>query len=301
MPVRSRKESSMNVLKIEMSKMFKKLTLKLVILATLLIVGAQTYSFYVTQRKSVNSTYDDVISGRYEQDDMSFFENSSIEGWIGCESYTPYNVMLYLLMPLLVAIPFAMSQFKEWKSGYASQMITRCGRRKYMNVKFVTVFVSGGLVIAVPLLVSMIVSMCYMPIIEINPLALQSVVPTSCMFGYIYTYHPVVYVLLYTFIDFIYGGILACMAMLVSRFVKNWFTAMTFPAVLVYFLDYGIGRLSKADTWLRTYNFAYFIDPNQGGENCLRLVPFLVITVGLLIGEYLLYAALNIRREAIER
>ena len=94
-----------------------------------------------------------------------------------------------------------------------------------------------------------------------------------------------------------------------NRFVRSFLAyipyavlaAMTFPAVLVYFLDYGIGRLSKADTWLRTYNFAYFIDPNQGGENCLRLVPFLVITVGLLIGEYLLYAALNVRREAIER
>ena len=62
----------------------------------------------------------------------------------------------------------------------------------------------------------MVVSMCYMPIIKIDPLAMQSKITLNDMFGYIYTYYPVGYVLLYTFIDFLYGGILACMAMLVS-------------------------------------------------------------------------------------
>lgn len=291
----------MNALKIEMTRMLRKPALILVVAATLLIVAAQTYSFAVTQRRAVNNSYEEIEYGEYQSDGMGFFENSFIEGWIGCESYTPYNVMLYLIMPLLAAIPFSMSQSEEWKSGYAAQIITRCGRRRYMNARYVTVFVSGGIVMAVPLLVSMIVSMCYMPIINIDPLAFQSAVPTCYMFGYIYTYHPVGYVLLYTFIDFIYGGIIACMAMLISRFVKNRFTAMTFPAVLVYFLYYGIGRLSEKSTWLRTYNFAYFINPTQGGENSLKLVPFLLITGALLIGEYLIYAGVNIRREAIAR
>ncbi len=289
----------MNTLKIEMTRMLRKPALMLVVAATILIVAAQTYSFGVTQRRAVNNSYEEMEDGEYH--DLEFFENSFIEGWIGCESYTPYNVMLYLIMPLLAAVPFSMCQSEEWKSGYAAQIITRCGRRRYMNARYVTVFVSGGSVMAVPLLVSMIVSMCYMPIINIDPLAFQSAVPTCYMFGYIYTYHPVGYVLLYTFIDFIYGGIIACMAMLISRFVKNRFTAMTFPAVLVYFLYYGVGRLSEKATWLRTYNFAYFINPTQGGENSLKPVPFILITGVLLIGEYLLYAVLNIRRETIDR
>lgn len=292
----------MSVLKLELYKMFHKKNIKVVILVSLFVIGIQTYSFYVTQRKAVNQTYEYVMNVENGVDEkMDFYENSFIEGWIGCETYTPYSTMLYLIMPLLASMPFAMSQYDEWKNGYASQIITRCGRKRYMNAKYIAVFFSGGIVIAIPLLVSMVVSMCYMPIIKIDPLAMQSKITLNDMFGYIYTYYPVGYVLLYTFIDFLYGGILACMAMLVSGVAKNWFTAMTFPAVLTYFLYYGVGELSVSKVWLRTYNFSYFIRPNQNGESSLRQMPFLIITLALLVIEYFIYYIFNIKRETVKR
>lgn len=208
--------------------------------------------------------------------------------------------MLYLIMPLFAAIPFAISQFEEWRSGYAAQVITRCGRRKYMNAKYAAVFISGGITIAVPLIISMIVSMCYMPVIKMDPIALQSRISTVYMFGYTYIYHPVLYTVIYIFVDFLYGGIFACMAMVASSFVRNWFTAMTFPMVLSYFLYYGLGRLSDSAVWLRTYNFSYFIRPDQNGESSLRFVPFISITVALLAIEYFIYWILNVKRETIK-
>lgn len=46
----------MSILRIEMYKMFREVTLKIVILISLFIVGMQTYSFYVTQRRAVNES-----------------------------------------------------------------------------------------------------------------------------------------------------------------------------------------------------------------------------------------------------
>ena len=291
----------MSILRIEMYKMFREVTLKIVILISLFIVGMQTYSFYVTQRRAVNESYEAAIKVDNDMDEIDdFFENSFIEGWIGCETYTPYHTMLYLIMPLFAAIPFAISQFEEWRSGYAAQVITRCGRRKYMNAKYAAVFISGGITIAVPLIISMIVSMCYMPVIKMDPIALQSRISTVYMFGYTYIYHPVLYTMIYIFVDFLYGGIFACMAMVASSFVRNRFTAMTFPMALSYFLYYGLGRLSDSAVWLRTYNFSYFIRPDQNGESSLRFVPFISITVALLAIEYFIYWVLNVKRETIK-
>ena len=58
--------------------------------------------------------------------------------------------------------------------------------------------------------------------------------------------------------------------------------------------------MSDSAVWLRTYNFSYFIRPDQNGESSLRFVPFISITVALLAIEYFIYWVLNIKREIIK-
>lgn len=71
----------MSILRIEMYKMFREVTLKIVILISLFIVGMQTYSFYVTQRRAVNESYEAAIKADNDMDETDdFFENSFIEG-----------------------------------------------------------------------------------------------------------------------------------------------------------------------------------------------------------------------------
>ncbi|MBE5947250.1 MAG: hypothetical protein E7259_10005 [Lachnospiraceae bacterium] len=279
----------------ELKRMYKGKNLRIVIVIGVVIVVLQTYWFVNNQRAAINMEYEIIMSNSIEYKNIRFFENSILEGWLGCENYSGYNEMLFLLFPFLAVMPFGISLYNEWETGYVYNIITRCEKKLYLNAKFLATFLGGGLAVVFPLLLSLIVAACYLPIINMEPMSLQARIGIVDMWGSIYLEKPIIYAFIYMIVDFVYGGIFACIALTVSKYSKNWFSIFVFPAVLHFFLYYGLGNLFINT---RTYNPSYFINPSQISRSN-EMFPLVTITIFIIIGIYILYYRINRKREVL--
>ncbi len=73
--------------------------------------------------------------------------------FIGSGYVNIFNSIYYILMPLIVALPFADSYYtdRERKTIYA--ILSKCNARHYYFGKLVCVFLSGFIIISIPLLI----------------------------------------------------------------------------------------------------------------------------------------------------
>ena len=133
----------------------------------------------------------------------SWFQTCIMQGWIGCEYYSSFNQFLFLALPLFAVLPYSISLYSEWKSGYAMQMLVRRGRKQYIISKAAAIFISGGCAAALPLLVSLLLSACYLPAIGIDSISMQNVVGNSMMWSALFFEKPILYAISYTGIVFV--------------------------------------------------------------------------------------------------
>lgn len=285
-----------SVLKIEIKKAMKSKGFFLSLLAGFVIAGLQTVWFYRNKYTVNNEQYRYIVDLNYMDSQYgSWFENRILEGWIGCEAFSAYNQMFFLLMPLLSSMPYGISLLNEWKSGYAGQMIARCGRKRYLSAKFIAVFISGGIAAALPLVLNLLATACYLPIAGVDPLALQSFIWNADMWGKLYYEYPILYALGYICIDFIYGGIFACMTLVCTKWLENRFGAVMFPLMINCACYYGIGSLFIT---LNKFNFSVFINPAQPAPLTNRFDCILIVTVVLTAALAGVYAFSNRKRDA---
>lgn len=290
----------MEVLKMEGRRLMRSKSLAISLLAGLVIVLLQ-FSYFYTNTYRINQGWRNYVLGASYGDSAygDWYENGILEGWLGCETFSPYNQLFFLILPLLAALPFGISLHSDWKSGYAAQIITRCGRRRYFSAKFAATFVGGGAAVAIPLLLSLLITACFVPAIGSDPLAMQSVVRQNDMLGGLYYEHPVGYALCYAVVDFVFGGIYACTTLAVSRWFDNRFGAVCFPLLLQCALVYGVDSL-----WIesRSFNPAFYINPSHSSFSLYCSIPrMLLLFVIMLAVLIVLYIIGNARRDAIDR
>ncbi len=178
--------------------------------------------------------------------------NRSIEGVNGIEPHSVWyswlglspgteNYLYFSLAPLLAAIPYAASGWKDIKSGYQKQMVMRVPRKTYFLAKYAAVFLSGGIVITVPLLLDFLLCHCFLP--AYRPLAAYGLsIVTDAVGSELFYTHPYLYVFLFLFfIDFLFGGAYACLGLSATYLLENSVLIQFFPyivqTILVFLCD----------------------------------------------------------------
>lgn len=225
-----------------------------------------------------------------------WFETAFLEGWLGCETYSPYNNLFYLVMPLLAVLPFGHSLYMEWNKGYSSQILIRSNKKMYFTAKFLAVFLSGGLAVAIPLIFNLITTVCYLPIIAGDPVSMQTAVSNIGLWPNLYYNYPLLYAFAYIALDFICGGLMACMALTVTHFFDSVFAVMLFPLLLNSILYYGLDSIEPAT---RIYNISWFVNPGQLGiRNDFNAVIITSVIWFLLL--VILHLASNVKRDVIK-
>ena len=135
-------------------------------------------------------------------------------------------------MPALCAVPYGRSFYFDIKSGYASQIISRGRKKSYISAKYKTAFVSGCVIGIMPLVFDFILTAMVFPMVI--PQVGTGTFPIrgiDVMSGVFYT-HPLVYVLLYLFVDFLFCGALTCLTMLSASFIKYKWINCILPFVV---------------------------------------------------------------------
>lgn len=288
---------SKEVWKVEVKKALRSKGFRVAVAIGILIAVLQMIWVYRNTYTVNESEYKRVVTLSEVDDGYgSWFEMGLLEGWLGCEVYSPYNQLYFLIFPLLASMTYALSYYNEWQSGYAGQMLVRCGRRNYQNAKFGVVFISGGLAVTIPLLISLVATACYLPAVGVEPLSRQAMVANRDIWSGLYYEAPVLYALCYTAVDFVYGGIFACMTLAGARWFSNRFAAVLFP--MVVYCTCWFGLTSMVPDW-NLYNVMIHIDPAQDyGTDQLAVLS--LITILLLIVIVAVYWLSNHRRDITE-
>ncbi|MBM7542280.1 hypothetical protein [Amphibacillus cookii] len=159
--------------------------------------------------------------------------------WIGGEAFSLGYTLFFTLIPLMAVLPYSWSYFIENKIGYVKSIVTRSSKFQYYLSKYIATFVSGGLVVLIPLIANILIVACFVPAItptKLYPLY-YAVDHGSLWSGLFYT-HPIIYVLLYLILDFVFAGLFATMSLAVSFFIKNRIAIILIPFFFILILHY---------------------------------------------------------------
>lgn len=143
-------------------------------------------------------------------------------------SFLPCNIdngkirnIIILLMPFITSLAYADSYLEDKKKEVTNFIYTRVSKNRYLLSKYSANFVIGGLTIFIPLVINFIILIMFLPSIEPHPIIGYSIVPYDYLFANIYYSHPIIYILLWMFIYFLYGGAFSSISLGVSTVVKN--------------------------------------------------------------------------------
>ncbi len=147
---------------------------------------------------------------------------------------TYYNTVFYFVVPLICALPFAMSYFEDVESGYIKNICIRTNKKVYLVSKYFSVFISAGVVCIIPILVNLILTMTVIPMVSPEPATLM-----FGIYGVNYLYDvfvgtPLLYVFIYVIINFLLSGVLSCLALPLTKLLPNKYLVMLVPFVLYF-------------------------------------------------------------------
>ena len=93
---------------------------------------------------------------------MGFFE-ISYTNWIGSHNIYLQQNIFYMAIPILATLPFGSSFYDDINRGYARNVCVRAKKKYYLIAKYIAVFVSGGCVVAIPMVFSFLISSMFLP------------------------------------------------------------------------------------------------------------------------------------------
>lgn len=175
------------------------------------------------------------------------YTDMPLEVWM--PRYGTSNRYYYLwitILPILCVLPYGLSYYNEKRKGMINQLVYRMGRKQYFMTKLFVAFINGGCVAVIPMIVNLLLCMCFIP--WGTPLLSTKLYPVveSNVFCNIFYTRPFLYVCIYLILMFILFGLLNCLALFFVYFIDNAFALMITPFVL-YFAEHvllclGLGR-----------------------------------------------------------
>lgn len=148
---------------------------------------------------------------------------------------TDISNIFFIIMPILVAIPYSSSYNEDIKSGFSRNILSRSYKKRYLITKFIVNFVISGLTFAIPLILNLLVNITTQA--SINPERLSSnVLVTGNLFPNMYLNNPLMYTILWIFIYFISAGVISSIALGVSIIIANKFIIVISPFIVIQFM-----------------------------------------------------------------
>src|SRR5690625_417060 len=189
-----------NLLKIELTKAIKNkffvTTLIIGLVFTLFSAWYRIDLYQYTQWQLNNS------GGNQMTQAFNLYNN-----WIGGEAISLGFVFFFTLLPLLAVMPYGWSYYIENKTGYVKAVVTRSSKREYFLTKYIATFIAGGLVILIPLVVNFVVVALFVPAVTPTiSYAVFCLIRKSHMASQMYYTYPILCVLLYLILDFIFAA-----------------------------------------------------------------------------------------------
>ncbi|WP_027964956.1 hypothetical protein [Halalkalibacillus halophilus] len=178
--------------------------------------------------------------------------------------------LLGVLAPIIVTIPYAHTYALERNTGFIREISFRVEKRKYLWAKFWANFVTGGLIIFLPL---SIIYVIYIIVFGVYPFPNPSAGPL----GHLAVESPTIYGFFIIIISTIFGAVYASIGIAVSSLFHKTiishivpFMVFLLPAFIFPFI--GLDRIEPSTTWSPNLN------ANTTLLGVLSQLSFLLIT-----------------------
>lgn len=157
--------------------------------------------------------------------------------WLSADLYNQYSYLFYLILPVLSSFAYATSGFEDYKSGFIKNICIRINKKKYYFSKFIAVFISGGLTIAIPLLLNLLLSSLFLPSMVPEATASLSSIRSLTMWHTIYYSHPYIHSLLFIILNFIFAGAIATFSLVVGKDIEHKIVVLLSPFLIFIFIN----------------------------------------------------------------
>lgn len=214
--------------------------------------------------------YNDFISSLSIADksegNLCFPIYTSFNLWIG-NSNSIFSIILFYIAPFFAALPYSWSYCRD--------------KKKYVS-KLVGVFVSSGMMIAVPLILNFLGVSCFIPSIEPDSVySFYYGIFSNNFIGVMFYKAPYLYILFYIIINFIIYGLLGCVGMSFSTVFESRYMAVFFPIMIIVIIEVLkvlLSRLIHVEVSLLSYMYPAN-SFNDSGAVLLLEVVLLLLTV----------------------
>lgn len=278
-----------SVLKIELKKAFCNKMFCLVLGIGLVIAG-------ISAVQNVQMYYDNLATiAEVQQNSEVLYnpENESVILYNRCISMSfrsSMTALFYTLMPLLVCLAYGWSYFGERKSGYVMNVMTRTHKKsQYLLAKYIAVFLSGGAVVAIPLIANFLAVACFIP-------AYQPDLYYSSYYGVqmhflreLFYAMPLLFFGYLIAVNFLFGGLFAVCSMMLTFFIKNKFSVVLLPFMCLFGVLYLQDNVwfFLSDVYIAPMDFlrGYTMQHTSGIVILIWAVLLLVFTLGTVWGK----------------
>lgn len=163
--------------------------------------------------------------------------------WLGRSDSTAHTVF-YRIFPLLALLPCGYGISEEVNGGYVKAVIPLVGRRKYFSAKLLAAFLAGGAAVSIPLLTNLALTAAVVPALKPQPyLSMYYQVNPGDLFSSFSCSRPLLFALSYIGVDFVFGGLMACLALPVALMNEKRVAALAIPYICLLLADAAKGFL----------------------------------------------------------
>jgi hypothetical protein len=157
--------------------------------------------------------------------------------WIGYRSGIQRSIY-FVIMPILAALPFGDTYFTDIKNGYAKNILIKRTRTNFALSKYVAVFLSGGITIAVPLVADLLLCALFFPAIDPDAFTRTfPIFPSDNFMGNLFIVKPLLYTFIYIFLDFFLSGFIGCLCLPLSLVLINKYLVLVAPFLICFILN----------------------------------------------------------------
>lgn len=236
-----------NMLKDELRRGLKGINFKIMIFIGIFLCIAQTikhdYSNIIMSYNNYNYFFDDYIKNGIV---------SSYESFIFFK-LTDISKIFFMIMPVLVSISYANSYLEDLNSGFLKSILIRCPKNKYFICKYIANFIIAGATIAIPLIIDLLIVISTQASIIPDMIRDTNLINGNLNLN-MYMHHPVLYIVLWIFIYFIFAGAIASIVLSFSIFIRDKFIVTILPFLLVQAINIIFGLIG-----LNKYNLSNFL------------------------------------------
>lgn len=162
----------------------------------------------------------------------------------------PATIYYFYFLGIMVALPFGASYFLDKNNGIIKNICTRTEKKKYLNAKYISVFLSGGFVAVIPLIIDLLIIKLIRPIDCYEEFA-GSVLNSLTEWNVFIIDNPYLAAGIILVTWFVFAGSLATISLMTSAFSNNIFTIQLTPFLVMMVLYY-------MPTFLKPENNRYF-------------------------------------------